>query len=497
MSLIHKTYTMYLRLLSLEIKSFFRNPQFGANLAMKILAAFGIVYFALVFLAMPFLLFKVSTEEFGMEPLRLFSRFFIYYWALDLVIRYFVQQMPTQNIKPFLTQNITKTKLVNYTVLKTFLSPFNWLNLLFLIPFAGLLILDAGLLPVKVLMFVIGIIFVFYFNNFLNILLNGKDAVLWVVAAAIIVLGALDYYGIIHLTQFSEKFFYSFYETPGVFLIPVFLTAAAAFFAHKNIKNNFYLDKGLELKKAEGKTENIEFLNRFGVTGTFINNDVRLLKRSKAARSALLMSIAFLFYGLFLFNGAYKSDFMQLFAAIFVTGGFMMMFGQRVPAWDSSYYPLMMTQNVPYKQYLKAKWSIIVLGIFISLILSVFYLYFGVEIWLTVLGAGLYNLGVNSYVTLLAGAYNKQAIDLNSSAKSFGGGTNNFNIKILLLMIPQLLLPMAVYALVKSFAGQLPAVAALGILGIIGFFLRDRIFAFIVKVYKNEKYSTLTAFKKV
>ena len=125
---------MYLRLLSLEIKSFFRNPQFGANLAMKILAAFGIVYFALVFLAMPFLFFKVSTEEFGMEPLRLFSRFFIYYWALDLVIRYFVQQMPTQNIKPFLTQNITKTKLVNYTVLKTFLSPFNWLNLLFLIP---------------------------------------------------------------------------------------------------------------------------------------------------------------------------------------------------------------------------------------------------------------------------------------------------------------------------------------------------------------------------
>lgn len=488
---------MYLRLLSLEVKNFLRNPQFGANLVMKILMVLGIIYFSLIFLALPFIFYKLSSKEFGIEPLKLFSRIFLYYWALDLVVRYFVQQMPTQNIKPFLTQNITKTKLVNYTIFKTFFSIFNWLNLFFLLPFAGLLIFDAGLSPVNVLMFVLGIMFVFYFNNFLNILLNGKDAVLFAVAAIIIVLGALEYYGFIHLTEVSEKIFYSFYETPGVFIIPVLLTGIAAYFAHRNIRNNFYLDKGLELKKAEGKTENIEFLNRFGVTGTFINNDVRLLKRSKAARSALLMSIAFLFYGLLLFNGAYKSDFMQLFAAIFVTGGFMMMFGQRVPAWDSSYYPLMMTQNVPYKQYLKAKWSLIVLGIFISLILSVAYLYFGLEIWLTVLGAGLYNLGVNSYVTLLAGAYNKKAIDLNSSAKSFSGGTNNFNMKIMLLMIPQLLLPMAVYALVKAFAGQIPAVVALGVLGIIGFFLRNRIFDLIVKVYKTEKYSTLEAFKKV
>lgn len=487
---------MYLRLLSLEVKNFLRNPQFGANLVMKILMVFGIIYFSLIFLAMPFIFYKLSTKEFGIEPLMLFSRFFIYYWALDLVVRYFVQQMPTQNIKPFLTQNITKTKLVNYTIFKTFFSIFNWLNLFFLLPFAGLLIFDAGLSPVNVLMFVLGIMFVFYFNNFLNILLNGKDAVLFAVAAIIIVLGALEYYGFIHLTEVSEKIFYSFYETPGVFIIPVLLTGIAAYFAHRNIRNNFYLDKGLELKKAEGKTENIEFLNRFGVTGTFINNDVRLLKRSKAARSALLMSIAFLFYGLLLFNGAYKSDFMQLFAAIFVTGGFMMMFGQRVPAWDSSYYPLMMTQKVPYKQYLEAKWSLIVLGIVISLILSVAYLYFGLEIWLTVLGAGLYNLGVNSYVTLLAGAYNKKAIDLNSSAKSFSGGTNNFNMKIMLLMIPQLLLPMAVYALVKPFAGQIAAVAALGVLGIIGFLLRNRIFDLIVKAYRTEKYSTLDAFKK-
>lgn len=487
---------MYLKFLQLELRQFLRNTQFGTNLVMKILMAFIFIWVAITFVGLGFLLYFFAIDKLNTDPVKLFSRFFIYYWALDLVVRYFMQQMPTQNIKPFLTQKITKDQLVNYTVLKTFSHFFNWGNLLFLVPFGGLMILEGDYSVMGTFMFLIGILFVFYFNNFLNILLNGKDAVLYSVAAIIIVLGALEYFGVIHLTEISEKIFYPLYEIPGAFMVPVLLTGITAYFAHQNIKNNFYLDKGLELKKAEGKTENIEFLNRFGVIGTFLNNDVRLLKRSKAARSALLMSIAFLFYGLLLFNGAYKSDFMQLFAAIFVTGGFMMMFGQRVPAWDSSYYPLMMTQKVPYKQYLEAKWSLIVLGIVVSIIFSVAYLYFGLEIWLTVFGAGLYNLGVNSYVTLVAGAYNKVPIDLNSSTKSFSGGKNNFNMKIMLLMIPQLLLPMAVYALVKPFAGQIAAVAALGVLGIIGFLFRNRIFDLIVKLYRTEKYSTLDAFKK-
>jgi xanthosine utilization system XapX-like protein len=41
-----------------------------------------------------------------------------------------------------------------------------------------------------------------------------------------------------------------------------------------------------------------------------------------------------------------------------------------------------------------------------------------------------------------------------------------------------------------------PAVLSLGILGLIGFLLRDKIFDKIVKIYKSEKYSTLAAFKK-
>ena len=487
---------MYIKLLSLELKHFLRNPQFGVNLVMKLLMAFTYFWIGAMFVGMAFGLYFIAKEEGGQDPLRIFSKYFLYYAVLDLVVRYLLQQMPTQNIKPFLAQNISKKQLVNYTVLRIFLHFFNWGYLLFMLPFCALLIFHGGYSVPGVLMFLLGIMAVFYFNNFLNILLNKKNAVLFAVAALVIALGALDYYGFVPFSSYSEAFFYSFYEIPGAFLITVVLAAVVSNLCYRAILGNFYLDKGLELEKAEGKTEDIKYLRRFGTIGTFINNDIRLLKRSKADKVTMYMSIAFLFYGLLFFNDMYQSDFMKLFAAIFVTGGFMMMFGQRVPAWDSSYYPLMMTQQVPYKKFLMAKWSLIILSIFIGMILSTAYLYFGWETYLTILGAGLYNLGVNSYLTLLAGAYNKQAIDLNSTAKSFGGGKNSFNMKVLLIAIPQMVLPMAVFATVKYFIGMYAAVAALGLLGAAGFMLRNYIFDFIVNVYKTQKYSTLEAFKK-
>jgi hypothetical protein len=488
---------MYRKLIQLEFKNFIRNPQFGANLGMKILMFFGMAYFSVIFATMPFLLYFYAKEELNVDPILLFSKYFIYYWAFDLLIRYFMQQMPTQNIKPFLTLGITKKKLVNYTLLKILLNFFNWGNLLFLLPFAGLLIFDGNYSIIHVLMFTIGIFAIFYFNNFLNILLNGKNIVVITVFGIMAVFGGLEYFKIIELSKYSQIIFYSFYEYVGVFLLPIIMAILAAYRAYQQIYKNFYLDKGLELKVAEGKTENIAFLNRYGVMGTFINNDIRLLKRSKAAKSALTMSIFFLFYGLLTYTKGYENSFMQLFTGIFITGGFMLMFGQRVPSWDSSYYSLMMTSNVPYKEYLKAKWSLIVIGILASIILSSAYLFISWEFYLTVLAAGLYNLGVNSYITLLAGAFNKKPIDLNSKSKSFGGGGNNFNMKIMLLMLPQMILPMGVFALVKYFLGIYPAVAGLGILGIIGFMFRDKIFDTIAKVYKTEKYSTLESFKKV
>lgn len=488
---------MHFRLLSLELKNFFRNPQFGVNIFLKILMFIGFINLGLMFFAAAFGLFYFAKDALNENPLKVFCKFYIYYWAIDLVIRFFAQKLPTQNIKPFLTLNIKKKTLIIHTILKTLFHFFNWGFLLFLIPFGALNIINSDASALQMIAFIIGIYSISYFNNFLNILLNGKDVFFYSVIGLLVVLGALEYYQYISLTYYSEIVFYSLYEIPGIFLIPIILTLILGYIVYNYYKANFYLDKGLELSKSNGKTENMEFLNRYGIMGTFIKNDIRLLKRSKAAKGALFTSAIFLFYGFIITSvSIYQNDYMTLFSGIFVTGGFLIIFGQRVPAWDSQHYPLMMTMNVPYKQYLKAKWFFIVLVTAVSMILALIYAIKSWELYFTIFAAGLYNLGVNSYLTLISGVFNKVPIDLNSKLKNTNGNKMNFNIKVFLMLIPQMLLPMFVFTMVKSFLGITPAIIALGILGLIGFSLRNRIFNWIVKLYKSEKYKTLNAFKK-
>jgi len=485
---------MLQRFIRLEFKSFFRSSSLATNIVVKIFQLLGMLYMLMMFVFIAFGAFYFPKKELHIDPLPFMSKFLIYWLIGDLFLRYFFQQMPIQNIKPFLTMNIKKSTLVNYMISKTFSSFFSWGGLFIYIPLLGILLYNGYSIPGS-FSWIFAIIILVFCSNFLNILLNGKDVVVWLVGAVLVLAAGLDYYKIILLSSFSELIFMKFYQHWWLIIVPVLLMIVGFIFTKKYIKGNFYLDKGLEMKQEVGKTENIQFLNKYGVLGTFINNDIRMIKRSKAAKSITLGSFLFLFYGLLIFsNKMYETPYMELFMGLFVTGGFLFMFGQRVPSFDSSYYPLMMTLNVPYKEYLKAKWWMIVSAVAVSMVLAIGYAFVSWDLYFTFLAAGLYNIGVNSQVVLLSGAFNKNPIDLNARGKTLGK-KNNFSFKSILMILPQMVLPMAVFGASKYFFGTTAAVASLGILGLIGFLLREKFFDFIVKLYKKEKYSTIKAFK--
>jgi len=210
------------------------------------------------------------------------------------------------------------------------------------------------------------------------------------------------------------------------------------------------------------------------------------------------VSVLFLFYGLLFFTGrveAYEGPVWKIFAGIFVSGGFLMSFGQFVPSWDSSYYPLMMSQNIKYREYLSSKWWLMVMATFISAILASGYLYFGWEAYLAVVVGAIFNMGVNSHVVLWAGAYVKTPIDLTSNKKAFGD-KQAFNIKTLMLSLPKLALPMILYAIghyaYSPYAGYLLVAVA----GIAGFAFRNMVFDKIERIYRTEKYKTIWAYKQ-
>ena len=342
----------------------------------------------------------------------------------------------------------------------------------------------------------INLVGLIYLTNFFNFLLNNKRNLIYVLGAFLALIKALDYYSIVDFTIYSEKFFYFFYETPYVALFTWVLVFWLYNYVSTFFYNGLYIDKGIKSKVKEANLEDYSWLDSLGKTAVFIKNDLRLLKRSKRARMAVYMGIGLLFYGLiFQSSEELLGSTFTFFGYLFSTGGFLFMFGSFVPSWDSQYYPLMMTQNIEYKEYLNSKWSLMIIGTIISTILASFiYSFFGINAVFAVLAGSAYNMGVNGYLTLWAGAYTKTPIDLNSSSNAFGD-KKALNAKTILVGIPQMLVPILVYSFGNLYYDHMTACLLVAGLGFLGIFLKPLAFSLIMKAYKSAKYSTLKAYK--
>jgi hypothetical protein len=487
---------MIKKFLYLEWKSFIRSASFGANIAIKILMGLVVVYFTLIFLALGIGSFYILKKE-GFDPVATVNRYLIYYLVVDLIIRLLLQKIPVLNIRPLLVFPIKKPTIVHFSLGKTILSFFNFVHAFFFLPFSIVLIVE-GYDVVSVLLWHLAIVSLFYINNFLNILLNNKDNLLAIFIGITALCGGLQYYGYYKITDYTGPVFNSLYSTVWAFSIPVLVLTALYYFTYSYFKRELYLDAGLSTKQDIAKTENLTWLNQFGTIGTFLKNDIKLIKRNKRSKTTVGLSVMFLFYGLLFFNNsipAYSNPAMHIFAGIFVSGGFLITFGQFVPSWDSAYYKLMMTQNIPYKGYLSSKWWLMVIATVVTTIIASFYLYFGWQIYLTIIVGAIYNIGVNSHLVLLGGAFTKTPIDLSSGKGAFGD-KKAFNVKTMLISIPQLGLPVLLYWAGSSLASANVGLLLIALVGVVGFAFKDKAFLMIEKIYKTEKYATIAAYNQ-
>lgn len=485
---------MFKEFLSLQYKSFVRAPQLAINIALRIIVGFYLLMLAVMLLFLGIGVYFMLQES-NLPPFETINHWMIYYFLTDLMLRYVFQKFNPMNIKPFLMTNISKAKIVNHLIWRSVISVFTLMHFLFLVPLIVVLLLNEtntlGVLSWGVSMLLM--VFVF---NFINLLLNQKTAFFIGVLAVGSLVVLLNYYQIIDLTHYSFYFFNAFYAYPVTVLALLALLFGLIRISKLYYKTNLYLDKGLEVAKQEAKDINMKWLDSFGLVGTFIQLDIKMLLRNKRSKTTLLMSLLFVFYGLFIFvNPAFSSEYMTMFGAIMVSGGFLFSYGNYIPSWDSSYYPLMMTQKITYFNYLKAKWWLIVCGTVLSTLIATFYLYFGIEVYLMIVASALFNIGFNSQLVLLSGAYVKTPIDL-SSNKNVMGDKSAFNIKSILLALPKMFLPIILFALGQLLHGLYLGCAFVALAGILGFGLRNIIFRKIEKLYKIEKYSTLQAYKQ-
>lgn len=486
---------MIFSLLQLEIKSILRSPKLkGQILTYFIKFIFGI-YLALILLNLSLSSYKLASDNFpGYDPLYVISGFFIFYWLYDLGLRFMFINSPIVNIKPLLVVNIKRKHIIIYSLFKGYFIVYNLLHLFYFIPLFFVLI-SKGYSVLSAAIWSISLFIILTCNSFLSILLDKINKLFYVFVAIVSLIGLAHFKGWINIFPFIAPVFYFFYQFTLSFLVVVTFLVGCIFITYKYYLGELYLDKALKIDAEQVKTINFSYLNTMGTVGAFIKNDIYLILRNKRARATVLTSLLFIFYP-FLF-GVLKNETsaMMMFGAIFATGGFMMSFGQYVPSWDSSYYPLLMTRNISLREYLLSKWYILAFSCIINLVLCSFYFFISPMFYYVILASAIFNIGFNTNIVLFTGIYTSQHIDLSDASGAFGN-TKSFNINTLVLSLITLVCPLIIYALLRLVFNDYIGIIGIATIGIFGVFFREKMFLLIIKKYSANKYKSLIEFKK-
>ena len=488
---------MIKKFIDLEWKQFKRASYFQKGLAIKILLFLGVLYFgglAVVLGGSLFFILKKAMPE--VDPIETMNKFLIYWFLFDLLLRYFMQQLPVMNVRPLMTIPIKRSSVIHYLLGKTTLSFFNFLPLLIFIPFTVVLLVK-GYPVINVLCWFLSVAAITFSINFINFLINKSNVVFWVILVFLAALVGLEVNGVYKVSEPIGNAFNYLYNNPYLVLLPIGALALLYYANFKYIKKGFYLDDAVSKKIKEVNTKDLSWMNRFGSVAPFIKNDVKLILRNVRPKQVMMMSFLFLFYGLFFFTQETYKEMPAIlaFAAMFVTGGFLISFGQLVPSWDSEYYKMLMSQNIPYKTYLESKWYLMVFAVIISFILSTPYIYFGWDIFAMIAAGAFFNVGLNSFITLFGGALNRVPIELNVKAKAFSN-TNGFNPTQLLIGLPKLFLPMVLFYIPYKLINFNAGLIVLALSGVLGIVFRNYIFKFIVGIYQKGKYKTIAAYSE-
>ncbi|WP_029036350.1 DUF5687 family protein [Salinimicrobium xinjiangense] len=491
---------MFKHFLSLQWNAFTRSASFGKSLGLKIFMAFIAIYFSIVFLFLGIGLYPILEEVFpGGEPLNIVNRWILIYLALELVMRFMLQSLPVMSIKPLLSLPIAKRKVVNYVLLRSLFSFFNFLPLLLIIPFAVFTQHRTGISIISMLGWTVAVYALVLNVNYINFLLKKKFAddlkALLPYLLVVLLFYSLERLGFWSITESFAGGMNAVLEMPFLALLPVLLVFVLFKWNQKVLESRFYLDESLKGKTKEARSQDFQWLRKFGDIAPFLQLDLKLIWRNKRPKTLIFISLLIMGYGMIFYpEETYQNmPAIFVFVGIFMTGIFMINYGQFIPAWDSSYYSMMMAQNIPLKQYLASKAALLSFSVIVLTILTTPYAFFGWKILIINIACAVYNIGINVPVLLFSGSFNRKRIDLEKSPFMNYQGTGAAQW---LVGLPLMIIPILLFWILNKFVSFEVGVIVLAGLGLLGIILRSAIMDMVVESYRKNKYAMINGFKQ-
>lgn len=492
---------MYSYLISQKWKRTFRSGFFSQGIGVKLLLFFMMIYFGGSFLLLGIFLPELLGNAFPNEELlsHVFASFFLYYLLMDLSLRFFLQELSVISIRHYLILPIKKSRVVHFLLQGSIFSFFNLVPLFFLIPFAIKTISSENGTLEAVIWFCSMFLFCLsnhYLAIYVKRILAVNQKVFMAFAALVIGIVLADAFQWFSLRELSKFLFAGFSSSYFLIIIPIASFLALYFLNFKFLIHHTQLD--LWTHKNENSvinTERFSFIESKGAVGQMLANELKLIIRNKRTKSVLFMNVLVLFFGLYFYlNPDFEGQASwYLFCGIFMTGMFLINYGQFLIGWEGAYFDGILTRSYSLMDFFKAKFLLMAVSCVISYILISPYIYFGMDVFLAHSAAFLFNLGFNSFFILFAATYNKKKIDLSQGSAFNYQGTSTIQF---LIAIPTMVLPFLIFISFKVFWGDNAGFIGVGAFGLLSLAFSKLWLKGIVENFKEKKYINAAGFRE-
>ena len=480
-----------------ELKAFWRARNTGKSLAVHIVMGFLILYLLVCALFIGYQLDQILLKGFPKVDLTVsFCGILLMYYLVELLGRMQLQELPTLRVQPYLQLAVKRNSLVRYLSFTAMLSFFNLWPLILFTPFL-VKVIGAKFGALVVVAFIVSIIGFSIFNNYLALYVKRKASLNgWVMlfsSVGLILLALGDYkWHLYSIQNISYLFFGHLITHPLLVLVPLALAVVMYYINFLFLKDNLYLENLIKHKTLRKSTTEFPLLDRFGTVGDLVANEFKLIIRNKRPSAALKVTFFFLFYGLIIYLKPHPLEFMKVFMGMFMTGIFIISYGQYMYGWQASHFDGILSGKISFPDFLKSKYLLFTIISTVAFILMTPYVYFGWYAVLVNFVMFLWNLGVNTTIILFFANRNYKRIDLTRGAAFNWQGVGATQ---LLLSFPLMLAPFAIWVPVKLLGSDNLALAALGFAGVIGIITRNYWIKLLTADFYNRKFKIAEGFR--
>jgi hypothetical protein len=405
-------------------KAFRRSKNSGQSLAVQIILGVLILYFLLNLLVVSFFLDKILLSAFpSQKVMQSFNSILLYYFIADLFARFQLQELPTLSIRSYLHLPIKKRWIAGFLSFSSLGTGFNFAPFVLTLPFLIKVLYptDKGSF-VGIVLAIIGIAM---FNHFFSLWLKRKVGqnfnFIFGFLLIIAIVAILDYYlKYISISSLSAEVFNRIITDPSYCLLLILPAVLMFAINWKFLMNNLYLEELQTDSNLKKRVVDVPFLNRFGMAGELAALEIKLIFRNKRPKSVVMMSLLFMFYGLIFYtNPKYESYSWTIFVGMFITGIFIVNYGQFMFSWQTSHFDGILANKISPTDFFRSKFILLTLFTSIIFLLTIPYVYYGWNVLFVHFMMFLWNVGVNSVIVLFFANRNYKRIDL-----SKGGSFN-------------------------------------------------------------------------